>query len=88
MNAKHLILTLSLTLAAGAAAAAFSRGAADRANPVPVAECDGEVSTAAIARVVITARRDQVDAAGGEIPRIVVTGRRANTVQALASARP
>ena len=39
MNVKHLILTLSLTLAAGAAAAALSRSAGDLRNMTPVAEC-------------------------------------------------
>ena len=86
MKAKHLILTLSLTLAAGAAAAALSRGAADPARQNPVTECDDQASTGAIPRVVITARRDRVDAAGGDIPRVIVTGRRAEVVPALASA--
>jgi len=86
MNAKHLILTLSLTLAGGVAAAALSRGSADPARPASLAECSGQASQGAIARVVVTARRDPVEAAAVEIPRVVVTGRR--PVAAVAALRP
>ncbi len=85
MNAKHLILTLSLTLAAGAAAAALIRGAAVPVKLTPVAECGDQASEGAIPRVVVTARRDQVDAAAVEIPRVVITGHRAGA--ALAAVR-
>lgn len=86
MNAKPLILILSLTLAAGVAAAAISRGTANPARPASVAGCADQVSEDAIPRVVVTARRDQVDAAAVEIPRVVVTGRR--PVAAVAALRP
>lgn len=86
MNARHLILTLSLTLAGGVAAAALSRGAADPARPASVPECGDQALQGAIPRVVVTARRDQLDAAAVEIPRVVVTGRR--PVAAVAALRP
>lgn len=76
MNAKHLILTLCLTLAAGAAPATFSPGAADPARSNRVAACDHQASAGAIPQVVITARRGQADAAAVQIPRVVVTGYR------------
>ena len=82
MNAKHLILTLSLTLAAGAAASALTGTSGDPALPVPAAGCDDQAADHAIARVVITAPRHAVD---GAIPRIVVIGHRPGP--ALAAAR-
>lgn len=81
MNAKHLILTLSLTLAAGAAAA-LSRSAGDLRNMTSAVECGDQASEGAIPRVVVTARRDQVDAAAVQIPRVVITGHRAGATLA------
>ena len=67
MKSRYLIVTLSLALAAGAAAAALSRG---NAEPVSQAAqpCMEQPGPEGIARVVITAKR--------EIPRVVVIGHR------------
>jgi hypothetical protein len=66
MKSRHLIVTLSLALAAGAAAAALSRGSAEPATQA--AQPCMEQAVEGIARVVITATR--------EIPRVVVIGHR------------
>lgn len=67
MKSRYLIVTLSLALAAGAAAAALSRGNAEPASPA-AQPCMEQPGPEGIARVVITARR--------EIPRVVVIGHR------------
>ena len=76
MTAKHLILTLSLTLAAGVAAAALSRGAMAPARPVPAGECGERAPEAAIPRIVVTGRPSQADQSEVEYPRVVVVGHR------------
>ena len=75
MKSRYLIVTLSLALAAGAAAAALSRGSAE---PAWQAAQPCMEPAAGIARVVVTATR--------EIPRIVVIGHR--SAAALAANRP
>ena len=77
MKSRHLIATLSLTLAAGAAAAALSRGSAE---PVSQAAqpCMEQVADDRIPRVVVTATR--------EVPRVVVIGHR--RAAALVANRP
>jgi hypothetical protein len=77
MKSRHLVITLSLTLAAGAAAAALSRGTAEPASQASE-PCMEQVSYGAIPRVVITAAH--------EIPRVVVIGHR--PAAALAANRP
>ena len=76
MNAKHLILTLSLAFAAGAAAAAGEPGRAEPSKAVPAA---GSTSVA-IPRVVVTASRAQakalVQSAETPVARVVVTAPR------------
>ena len=67
MKSRHLIVTLSLALAAGAAAAALSRGSAEPALQA-VQPCMEQVAEDAIPRVVVTATR--------EVPRVVVIGHR------------
>ena len=65
MKSRHLIVTLSLTLAAGVAAAALSRGPGEPV-PQPAGPCMEQVTD--IPRVTVTATR--------EIPRVVVIGHR------------
>jgi hypothetical protein len=65
MKSRHLVITLSLTLAGGAAAAALSRGTVEPASQASQ-PCMEQVSEDAIPRVVVTATR--------EIPRVVVIG--------------
>ena len=77
MKPKHLILTLSLTLAAGAAAAALSRGNAEPGSQA-AQPCMEQPGADGIARVVITAKR--------EIPRVMVIGHR--SAAALAANTP
>ena len=77
MKSRHLIATLSLTLAAGAAAAALSRGTAEPA-PQGAQPCMEQVAADAIPRVVVTATR--------AIPRVVVIGHR--PAATLAANRP
>jgi Flp pilus assembly protein CpaB len=77
MKSRHLIVTLSLALAAGAAAAALSRGGAEPASQA-AQPCMEQPAADGIARVVVTATR--------EIPRIVVIGQR--PAAALAANRP
>jgi len=72
MKAKHLILTLSLTLGAGAAVAAIKYGHLEPVVAAPAVE----TCVSAIPRVVVTASRSQ--AAEAPIARIVVAARRAN----------
>lgn len=67
MKSRYLIVTLSLALAAGAAAAALSRGSAEPASQA-AQPCMEQPGAEGIARVVITATR--------EIPRVVVIGHR------------
>jgi hypothetical protein len=78
MKSRHLIVTLSLTLAAGAAAAALSRGSVEPAASQSGQPCMEQVSEDGIARVVVTATRD--------IPRVVVIGHR--DAATLAANRP
>ena len=84
MNAKHLIATLSLMLAAGATYAALKHGQVEASRSTTAAEC-AEVSEAAIPRVVVTARRDQAQGAEAPVARVVVTARRAEAGQIVAS---
>jgi len=77
MKSRYLIVTLSLALAAGAAAAALSRGSAEPASQA-AQPCMEPAAAEGIARVVVTATR--------EIPRIVVIGHR--SAAALAANRP
>ena len=67
MKSRYLIVTLSLALAAGAAAAALSRGSAEPASQA-AQPCMEQPGVEGIARVVVTASR--------EIPRVVVIGHR------------
>lgn len=53
MNAKHLILTLLLTLCAGVAAAAIKYGHSEAAKAAPTAE----TNATAVPRIVIIGRR-------------------------------
>lgn len=76
MNAKHLILTLTLILAAGAALAALSRGAADPISSAPSPECDVQASAPAIPRVAVTGAQTDMDIVPAGIPRVVVIGKR------------
>jgi len=76
MKAKYLILTLSLTLSAGAAVAAIKYGNTEPATPTSAFEA----ALTAIPRVVVTASRNQ--AADAPIARIVVVGHRAGASQA------
>lgn len=85
MTAKHLIVTLSLTLAAGATLAAIKHGHAEAPGSTAVAEC-AEIATTAIPRVIVTARRDQARAAEAPVARVVVTARRIGTSQVAAAA--
>jgi hypothetical protein len=64
MNARQQILTLALVLAAGAAAAALSRSAADPARPATVPGCAAAVAEPAIARIVVIGRRPRPAIAG------------------------
>lgn len=73
MTAKHLIATLTLTLAAGATFAAIKHGQTEAPNPVAVC---AESSQSAIARVVVTARRDRALTTEAPVARVVVTARR------------
>ena len=73
MNAKHLILPAVVTVWAGAAAAALKYG---HAEPVTAKNCE----TAAIPRVVVTAKRVEAP-----IARVVVVGRRIDEGQVLAA---
>jgi len=84
MNAKHLIATLSLMLAAGATFAALKHGHVKVPRSMPAAEC-AQVSEAAIPRVVVTARRDQAQAAEAPVARVVVTARRVEAGQIVAA---
>ena len=84
MNAKHLIVTLSLMRAAGATLAALKRGNVEAPKSMPAAECV-EVTEAAIPRVVVTARRDQVQGAETPVARVVVTARRVAAGQVVAA---
>lgn len=85
MNARHLIATLTLMLAAGATLAALNHGRVEAPRSMPAAEC-AEGSEAAIPRVVVTARRDQAQSAEAPVPRVVVTARRSQTGAAVATA--
>lgn len=75
MNARHLIATLSLMLAAGVTFAALKHGPVDAPKAMPAAEC-AEVTEAAIPRVVVTARRDRAQGAEAPVARVIVTARR------------
>lgn len=79
MNTKHLILTLSLTLAASAAVAALTYGYVE---PVKVAPTVESTATAP-PRVVVTAPKAQV--AEAPVARIVVVGRRVDAGQVVAA---
>ena len=79
MNAKHLILTLSLTLGAGAALAAIKYGHVEPVKAAPAVE----TTVTAIPRVVITASR--VRAAEAPVARVVVVGRRIGASQVVAA---
>ena len=85
MNAKHLIATLSLMLAAGATLAALKHGNVEVPRSMRAAGC-AEVSAPAVPRVVVTARRDQAQSAEAPVPRVVVTARRSQTGAAVATA--
>ena len=67
MKSRPLIVALSLALAAGAAAAALSRGSAEPASQAGQ-PCMEQAMADGIARVVVTATR--------EVPRVVVIGHR------------
>lgn len=84
MNTKHLIATLALALAAGAAFAAFKHGPVETPRAVAAAEC-ADPAAAAIPRVVVTARRDQAAVAETHLARVVVTARRTQTGPAVAA---
>ena len=71
MNAKHLVATLALMLAAGATFAALKQGPVESVPSVAAADC----AEAPIARIVVTAQRGAVDAAA-PVARITVTARR------------
>jgi hypothetical protein len=79
MNAKRLVLILSLTLGTGAAVAAIKYGHSEAAQ----AATAEKKTAAAIPRVVVTASRAQ--AVEAPVARIVVIGRRADANQAVAS---
>lgn len=76
MKARHLILTLSLALAASAAVAAINHGRVELSKTTPAAAS----APAAIPRVVITASRAQARALAqsdeAPVARIVVTAPR------------
>ena len=77
MNAKHLVATLALTLAAGVTFAALKQAPVETpraALPTPAlaAEC-ADAMTPGIPRVVVTAKREQE----AQVARIVVTAKRA-----------
>lgn len=86
MNTKHLIATLSLMLAAGVTVAALKHGNVEAPRSMPAAEC-AEVSARAIPRVVVTARRDQAQAAEAPVGRVVVTARHSEAGSVVAAAR-
>ncbi|OGA27709.1 MAG: hypothetical protein A3I65_07735 [Betaproteobacteria bacterium RIFCSPLOWO2_02_FULL_68_150] len=79
MNARHLILTLSLALGAGAAVAAIKYGHTETAKAAPAVE----TTVTAIPRVVVTASGDRF--AESPVARVVVVGRRADASRALAA---
>lgn len=81
MKAKHLILTLTLSLSAGAAVAAITCGRTEPATAAPAAPAAVSSATA-IPRVVVTASR--ILTTDAPIARIVVVGHRANASQAVA----
>ena len=85
MNARRLIVTLTLTLAAGATLAALKHGQVEAPRSMPAAEC-GEVTGTAIPRVVVTARRDQAQTTAAPVARVVVTARRVEAGQVVARA--
>lgn len=85
MNAKHLIVTLSLMLAAGATFAALKLGHLEVAESTPVAEC-AEAYATLIPRVVITASRDIAKSAEAPVARVVVTARRSEAGSLIARA--
>lgn len=76
MNAKHLILTLTLILAAGAALAALNRGAADPTSSAPSPECVVQASAPAIPRVAVSGPQTDMDTVPAAVPRVVVIGKR------------
>ncbi|MEK7752830.1 MAG: hypothetical protein AAB654_12990 [Acidobacteriota bacterium] len=78
MKAKHLILTLSLTLSAGAAVAAITYGHTEPVTAAPAVA----TSMTVIPRVVVTASR--IQAADAPIARIVIVGHRADASQKVA----
>ena len=86
MNAKHLVATLALTLAAGVTFAALKQAPVEiprAALPTPAlaAEC-ADAMTPGIPRVVVTAKRDQE----AQVARIVVTAKRGTVQSPLAAA--
>lgn len=85
MNARHLIVTLALLFAAGAAVAALKHGPVEAPRAAGAAEC-AETAAPVIPRVVITARRAHADAAEAPIARVVVTARRSQTGPVVAAA--
>ena len=86
MNAKHLVATLSLMLAAGAAFAALRHGPVEPPRAAPMVDC-GDVPAVAIPRVVVTAHRDGVQAADAPVARVVVTARRSASGAVVAATR-
>lgn len=82
MTAKHLIATLALTLAAGAAFAAIRHAPA--VTPGPAAGC--ETAAQSIPRVVVIAHRDRTARAEAPVPRVVITARRIGTRDVAAAA--
>ncbi len=76
MNAKHLIPTLTLVLAAGAALTALSRGTADPTSPAPSPACDIQAAAPVIPGAAVTKAQTVMDIAPAGIPRVVVIGKR------------
>ena len=76
MNAKHVILTLSLALAVSSPAAANEHGRVESSKATPTTES----TSAAVPRVVVTASRAHAEALAqaneAPVPRVEVTAPR------------